>query len=249
MNSLSDNERAFAENYVISLRKDLAAISAGYSERSAKEIGHQVYNRVHVKAYIDDLLDQATTSAKETLKLISDTQRANMSNYMHEVERMDIPKIRRGLQEIIDHLQYEIDIEQEFLQVADGLTKQEIETSTMAVRSKELEIIRYDIELNKNPLAYRIVDGDPVLVKEIVLDLAALVADKERGVIKSYKVGKDGTVSVEICDPDSSKERMAKVHGLYEKDNGQKTTTFQIMSLDPLTQSTNADPTTDNGPS
>jgi phage terminase small subunit len=36
---LSDNERVFAENYVISLRKDLAAKAAGYSEHSARDIG------------------------------------------------------------------------------------------------------------------------------------------------------------------------------------------------------------------
>lgn len=218
MDSLSDNERVFAENYVISLRKDLAAISAGYSERSAKEIGHTVYNRPHVKAYIEFMLDEATTSAKETLKLISDTQRANMSNYMHEVERMDISKVKKGLQEIINHIQYEIDIEHDFLQLAESLTKEEKEESESTIRYKSLEIVRYDIELNKNPNAYRIVDGDPVLVKEVVLDMSALVADKERGIIKSYKVTKDG-VQVEICDPDSSKERMAKIHGLYEKDN------------------------------
>ena len=248
MDSLSDNERVFAENYVISLRKDLAAISAGYSEHTAKVIGHQVYNRPHVKAYIDELLDQSTTNAKETLKLISDTQRANMSNYMHEVERMDIPKVRKGLQSIIDQLQYEIEIEGEFLRLAGELSKEEIERSQSVIRYKTLEIVRYDIELNKNPGAYRIVDGDPVLVKEFVLDLAALVADKERGIIKSYKVTKDG-VQVEICDPDSSKERMARIHGLYKEDNSQKNLTVQIMTLDPLNANTQTDdsPTEDSG--
>lgn len=218
MNSLSDNERAFAENYIISLRKDLAAIAAGFSEHTAKVIGHQVYNRPHVKEYVNQLLDENTATAKETLKRISDTAAGNMTDYMREVERMDIPKERRGLQQIINQIQYEIEIEQEFLILAAGLTKEETESSNAIIRRKELEITRYDIELNKNPLAYRIVDGNPVLVKEMQLDLAAIVADKERGIVKSYKMTKDG-VQIEMCDPDTSKDRMAKIHGLYEKDN------------------------------
>lgn len=220
MQELLDTERTFAENYIISLRKDLAAIAAGYSPDCAKQYGYQVYNKPHVKAYIEQLLDERTISAKETLKLISDTAQGNMSDYMFPVERLDIPKVKKGLQQIIDHLQYEIEIEQDFLKLAFNLTTKEIESSNLIIRHKELEIVRYDIELCKNPNAYRIVDGDPILVKEIELDLHSIVADKEYGKIKSYKVTKEG-VQIELCDPDASKDRLARIHGLYEKDNSQ----------------------------
>ncbi len=222
MDSLSDNERVFAENYVISLRKDLAAIAAGYSERSAKEIGHQVYNRPNVKEYINQLLDQNTVTAKETLKRISDTSSGNMTDYMFPVERLKIPQVKRGLQFIIDQLQYKIEIEKQFLSVAD-LDEDHTKSVQSKIKSMELDIIRLDIELNKNPTAYRIIDGDPELVEEMELNLAAIVADKERGIIKSYKVTKDG-IQVEMCDPDTSKDRMAKIHGLYEKDNNRNIT-------------------------
>lgn len=222
MNSiLLDTERTFAEAYIICLRKDLAAIQAGYSEHTAKVIGHQVYNRPHVKAYIEQLLDEATMGAKETLKLINDTAKGNMSDYMFPVQELKIPQVRRGLQEIINQCQYEIEIETEFLRLAPKLTPSEIASVQTKIRGLELEITRYDIELNKNPNAYRIVDGDPYLSNEIKLDLHAVVADKEHARIKSYKVMKDGSVQVEICDPDTSKDRMAKIHGLYEKDNKQ----------------------------
>lgn len=226
MNSLQDNERIFAENYVISLRKDLAAISAGFSAHTAKVIGHQVYNRPHVKAYIEKLLDDHTIGAKETLKLMSDVTQSNMSDYMNEVEFLDIPKIRKGLQGIIDQLQYEIEIEVEFLHLAQNLSKEERERSQSIIRSHELEITRYSIELDKNPSAYRIVDGDPVLKKEMRLDLYAIAKDKERGRIKSYKMTKDG-VQVELQSPSIAVE-LAKVHGLYEKDNIQKKDTIAI---------------------
>jgi hypothetical protein len=219
--TLSDFERAFAENYAISLRKDLAAIAAGSESKDPGIVGWQIYQRPHVKAYIESLLDEKTISAKETLKLISDTAQGNMSDYMFPVQRLNIPKVKRGLQELINHLQYEIEIESEFLRLAQNLSKEEREWSLNKIRANELEITRYDIELEKNPAAYRVVDGDPELRDEVELDLHAIVADKERGKIKSYKVTKDG-IQIEMYPADAAQERMARVYGLYGKDNEQR---------------------------
>jgi phage terminase small subunit len=218
---ISDFERAFAENYVISLRKDLAAIAAGSESETPGIVGWQIYQRAHVKAYIQELLDERTITAKETLKLISDTAQGDMSDYMNPVKRLNVPKVKKGLQELINHLQYEIDIETEFLSVAPNLSADERESSLKIIRYKELEITRYDIELNKNPYAFRVIDGDPELVDEIELDLHAIVADRERGKIKSYKMTKDG-VQIEMYPADTAQERMARIHGLFGKDNGQK---------------------------
>lgn len=223
----SDSERVFAENYVITLSKTRAAEAMGSESETPGIIGWQVYNRPNVKAYIESLLEEGTISAKETLKLISDTAMGNMSDYMNPVQKLKIPQVRKGLQQIIDQLQYEIEIEQEFLRVAPNLVKEEIERSKDIIRYKELEITRYDIELNKNPNAYRIVDGDPQLVNEMELDLFAVAADKQHAKVKSFKHTKDG-VHVELCDPDASKERLAKIHGLYKEDNDQKKASIQI---------------------
>lgn len=228
--TISDFERAFAENYVISLRKDLAAIAAGSESETPGIVGWQIYQRPHVKAYIQELLDERTITAKETLKLISDTAQGNMSDYMNPVKRLNIPKVKKGLKELINHLQYEIDIETEFLSLAPNLTKDEIEYSQSRIRGKELEITRYDIELNKNPSAFRVVDGDPELVDEIELDLHAIVADRERGRIKSYKMTKDG-VQVEMYPADGAQEKMAKIHGLYKEDNSQKAINIETASV------------------
>lgn len=224
----SDSERVYCENYVISLNKSKAAKAMGSDSVTPEIIGWQVYQRPHVKAYITELLDQATIDAKETLKLISDTSKGNMSDYMFPVQKLKIPQVRKGLQEMINQLQYEIEIDAEFLQLAVNLTKEEITSVQSKIRSAELDITRFDIELNKNPSAYRIVDGDPYLSNEIELDLHAVIADKEHARIKSYKVTKEG-VQIELCDPDTSKDRMARVHGLYDADNKIKIITEQPL--------------------
>jgi hypothetical protein len=74
--------------------------------------------------------------------------------------------------------------------------------------------------LSINPLAFRLVDGDPIEIETMELDLILITKDKERGIIKSFKHTRNG-IEVEICDPDTSKEKMAKIHGLYAKDNDQ----------------------------
>lgn len=49
----TDKERLFAHEYLIDQNMTHAAIRAGYSERSAVKIGHQVYHKPHVKAWIE----------------------------------------------------------------------------------------------------------------------------------------------------------------------------------------------------
>jgi phage terminase small subunit len=66
----SDAERVYCENYVISLSKTEAAEAMGSEAKSLASIGWQVYQRPHVRAYIEQLLDESTTTAKETLKLM-----------------------------------------------------------------------------------------------------------------------------------------------------------------------------------
>jgi phage terminase small subunit len=52
----TDKERLFAHEYLIDKSKKEAAIRAGYSEKTAVKIGSEVYNRPHVKAWINERL-------------------------------------------------------------------------------------------------------------------------------------------------------------------------------------------------
>lgn len=54
----TDKERLFGHEYLVDQNKTAAAIRAGYSERTAASIGHQVYNKPHVKAWIEERLTQ-----------------------------------------------------------------------------------------------------------------------------------------------------------------------------------------------
>ena len=66
----------------------------------------------------------------------------------------------------------------------------------------------------------------------INLDMAALIADKERGKIKSFKVSAEGALTVELYSAADAQEKIAKMHGLYKEDNGQKAAKFNFENLD-----------------
>lgn len=216
---LSSKELAYVNNYCIHYSKAEAARAAGYKGPNVVQQGWNIFDREHVQAAIKERLRLATLSADETLKMISDTSRGNMSSYMKPVKKWHTPQVKKGLQEIIDENIQHIEMEDEFCTEA-GLVEEEFDKFQAQLNIVRRRNMRLRIELKRNPEAFRIVDGVTEEIEVMELDLAAIVADKERGIIKSYKVTKEG-VQIEICDPDASKDRLAKVHGLYEKDNRQ----------------------------
>lgn len=227
---LNDQEQMFADSYIVVPQKVRAAKEAGYSEVNARQIGYEIYNRPHVKAYIEKRLSDLTISKGETIKLVSDIASSNLTDYLTKRIELHIPKVKRGLQFLIDELQYNIEIEREFIKIAE-LKTDELKLSEAKIISMERDIIRFDIELNKNPNAFRIVDGEPSLIEVMDLDLSAIAFDKERGKIKSFKYTKDG-IQVEGYSALDAAEKLLKVHGAFEKDNEQsKPSLFDISKL------------------
>jgi phage terminase small subunit len=74
--SWTDKERLFAHEYLIDQSMTQAAIRAGYSERSAKKIGHQVYHKPHIKAWIEAELakryEKAGVTADKVIKELAE---------------------------------------------------------------------------------------------------------------------------------------------------------------------------------
>jgi len=55
---INDQQKRFCEEYLIDLNGKQAALRAGYSETSAKEIGSILLSKEPVKQYIDQLLEE-----------------------------------------------------------------------------------------------------------------------------------------------------------------------------------------------
>lgn len=206
-------EQKFIEEYVKCLNAAQAARLAGYSKHTAREIGCENLTKPHIRKKVDELIKSASMTAEETKKIISDIATANLSNYLKPVKVERCIKIEKGLQLLIDELRAEIEFEDEYaLEV--NLRDKELTNHMKGQEARRRQIIRYKLELKKNPDAYRIVDGPYELVDDMELDLVALTKDKEGARIKSLKQGKYG-IEVDLADSANMITNMGRVHSLF----------------------------------
>lgn len=73
----TDREKLFIFEYLIDKNMTQAAIRAGYSEKNAEKIGHQVYHKDHIKHAIDwhlsQMLEKIEITAERVLQEIAMT--------------------------------------------------------------------------------------------------------------------------------------------------------------------------------
>lgn len=81
--ALNDRQKRFADEYIISLNARDAAIKAGYSKRSAKEIGSENLSKPNIRAYIDERLEamqgEKIASQEEVLAFLTAVMREEVT--------------------------------------------------------------------------------------------------------------------------------------------------------------------------
>jgi len=72
---LTPKQQRFCDEYLIDLNATQAAIRAGYSKKSAKEIGTQNLTKLHIRSYLDERMGSKTTgliaSQDDVLRLLT----------------------------------------------------------------------------------------------------------------------------------------------------------------------------------
>lgn len=217
---LSDKEIIFAETYLVCLNKAESARKSGTPKKSAREQGYAIYNRPHVKSYIEERLRERVLSAEETVKLISDTAQSSLTDYYVPVKVVKRDQIETPLAEVIRQ-KNEYIIREELYCERLGLTGEEFDKFQEGLNMERSQILRLEIELERNPKAFRIMETEARLVEEMQLDINLLVADKEKGKVKKIKYGQSG-LEVEMYSALDAQEKLMRMHGKYEKDNMQK---------------------------
>lgn len=85
MSKLTPKQELFCAYYAIKRNATQAAIDAGYSENTAKEIGSENLTKPHIKKRIDELLGvyskEAESDGKETIQNFEKIARANILDY------------------------------------------------------------------------------------------------------------------------------------------------------------------------
>jgi phage terminase small subunit len=214
---LTGKQLNFCHEYLIDFNGTQAAIRAGYEKGSARVTASKMLANVSISGYIKNLLTEANLGPEETKKLINDLATSNLNNYFKFTKIVHRPKVVKSLSVLIQEIQDQIDFEEEFANEA-GLSDEQFEDHLRSQNRLRLDRVRLEIELRRNPKAKRIVDGEPVLIDVPELDMVKLVKDKEHGKIKSFTPTQFGH-KVEMYAADAALTNIARIHGLFEKDN------------------------------
>lgn len=216
----------FVDEYLVDFNKTRAAIRAGYSAKTARNLGYETYKNPLVKAAIDAKIKELAINAEETTKLIMDIARGNLGDYFVSKKVPYTPKIEVPIGQLIKQLEDDIKFEEEYATYADfrgdkpGVPGRDRRAHAALIIQLQNTVLRYKMELEKDPKATKIVDGKTVLIDRPELDLAKLVADKERGRIKSVTPTEFG-LKIELYAADNALMNIAKMQGLYAADNAQ----------------------------
>lgn len=212
-NKLNTKQEKFCQEFCKDFNAAAAARRSGYSENTAHSIGWENLRKPDIKIRIGQLLKELSMEPDEVKKRLSDIARGNMSDYITAVPSPYTPQVKLGLGELISRLRKEIEFEDNYaLEV--NLVDKELEKHQREQENRRRKVIRYKLELEANPAAYRIVDGETVLIDQPQLDILALSRDKEKGKIKSFKQTKDG-IHVELYPADGALANLAKVYAMF----------------------------------
>lgn len=214
---LTDKQLRFCEEYLIDLNATQAAIRAGYSEKTAYAIGWENLRKPELRKIIDQKLEQCSLGKQETVKLLSDIAQGSLNEYFVTIKKMVTPQVQKPLRQLIKELQYKIEDQHKLIERA-KITNADALSAFQAQEAEwRLRIFQYEIELERNSKAFRIVDGETQLVDTVELDLAKLVKDKERGKIKSITPNEHG-LKIEMYAADAALRDIGRYHGIFEKD-------------------------------
>lgn len=217
---LSAKQRMFCHEYMKDMNATQAAIRAGYSARSAGEIGFENLKKPQIEEFLAKETEKRVMSSHESKKMLSDMAKSSLNDYL-VIKTVERPtRIKIPLAEMIGRTQAEIEFEDEYASEV-RLSEKEHEAHLKAQKARTRSIIRMRLILKRDPLATQEVDGPLETVEVAEVDLVKLARDKELGRIKSLSYNNSGMPKVELYAADAALVNINRIHGNFEKDHNQ----------------------------
>lgn len=224
VSELTPRQKAFADAYILCLNAAQAAREIGICAKSASTSAGKFLRNKKVREYLDFYLTEAGLTNIETLKSVSDIARASVNDYFVVRNKTVYDRVKVTYAERIASLEADLeDLEQEpdvFLDLGVPLSAKDL--AELAVRKKGVikEIARYTILQRRNPNGFEwtTLERETEVAE---LDIVKLVRDKTAGRIKTYSVKENGEQRVEMYDALAALQMVARIQGLFEKDNSQ----------------------------
>lgn len=221
-------QRRFIEEFCVDGNRTQAAIRAGYSPDSAYSIGSENLKKPEIRAAVDARTAELSLPREEVVKRISDNARTRLNNYLKVEKRQRKTQVSQSLHDAIAETESKLWFEEEFLErsiLLLGFGEEAAEDYREEFVSKvgnplKLQVLRWRMELEEDPNAFRLVEGPPEEYEAVEVDMIALARAKEEGSIKSLSFNEFGP-KVEMYPADGALRDLGRVHGIFEKDNRQ----------------------------
>lgn len=210
---LTPKELRFCQLYAQCLNGAKSAREAGYSEDYAREIASQNLTKLHIKRVIAYYLQDSIMSIEEATKRLSDVASTRLNDYLKVRKVLQTPTVRKPLRQIINEIKVEIDLEEEYFQLAES-DEGDDKKHAHQQKKRRNEILRYELELKRNPNAFRDVFGEPEWVERVDVDLVALAQEYSKGNIKTLSFTEYGP-KVEMYAADSAIKTLLEVQGKF----------------------------------
>lgn len=210
---LTAKQELFCFEYIKDFNATAAAVRSGYSEKTSYNIGWENVRKREIQSKIDELTKGRIMLPDEIQKRMTDIARTRLNDFIVPRTAVSVKKIKVGLEALISRLRVEIDFEDDFALQA-NLQKKELERHQKGQEQRRRQIIRFKLELQNKPDAYRIIDGEPELIEVADVDLLKLATENEQGNIKSLKFTKDGP-QIELYAVDAALANLARINAMF----------------------------------
>lgn len=211
--SFTEKQQRFIEEYPRDCNASAAARRAGYSPDSAADIGYELKQNPAIMAAINERLKVLAMGADEAVKRVSDIASTRLNDFLKIEKRTRPTKVAQPLADAIAAMEEQIEFEEEFALLAD-LSGKEATAHEKEQQLRRRLIIRWQLQLQRDPDAATEVPGPPEEYEAVAVDMVALANAKELGSIKTLTYGEFGP-KVEMYAADAALRDILKLAGRY----------------------------------
>lgn len=220
LENLTPQRRKFVLAFCDTFKATKAALAAGYSEKTARTQGSYLLTLVDIKAAIKGVFSAAGMDPEEIAARWDRIARADLTDFYTKVEYFEPASVKQSLftaiAEIEEKIKYEFDFmlrSWEVLELPKDKRAEELLEHDKWVKRRRVDILRYQMQLEKDPAATRLVDGPPVKKYRMELDLVKAADLGLLDLIKILVPTENGT-KLELRSPDAALDNLAKWRGM-----------------------------------
>lgn len=207
---LTFRQKVWADAFIKCLNKKKASLVAGCTEENANSYGAYMYGLQPVRDYIEYVVNSTIGTVDDNIKLVQTIRDARLNDYLIKVKTIKSDLVKTPLAKVIERTRDELLLEEEYFMLAEE--PKEITAAMQSIKALRKRIAKMEIQLKHSPKASVIEHGPSYLADAVELDLVKLAADKENGIIKSFKHTKDG-VHVEFHSQLDAANTLARIQG------------------------------------